>query len=435
MIPSFGRAASGTLGWRPRRFSRKVRPHATMLVAEKPATLEFVALIALSMSLVAMSIDTMLPALGTMASDLGAAAPNDRQLVLTMFFVGLTLGQLLYGPLSDAIGRKRAMYLGLVTLAAGTLVCLSAMSFRMMLAGRLLAGFGAAGPRIVSVAVVRDLYAGRTMARVMSLTMAIFILVPIVAPSIGQAALLVASWRAIFTGLLVMTTVVLVWFGLRQRETLPLAERRAFSFLPVARAMGEALRDPVTLGYALAAGFVFGAMIAFLGTAQQTFGEQYGLGAMFPLYFAALASAIGVASLLNAHLVMRFGMQRLSTWALRTSAGLSVAFLVVAILAGGHPPLAVFMGYMLVVFFCNGLLFGNFNALAMEPMGHIAGSAAAVIGSLTSLVSVLIGTPIGRAYDGTVIPLVGGLALLTFAALVTTIWAERSRSPAVARVV
>jgi DHA1 family bicyclomycin/chloramphenicol resistance-like MFS transporter len=393
----------------------------------RPSEREFVALIALSISLVAMSIDSMLPALGAVASDLGARAPNDRQLVLTTFFAGLTAGQLVYGPLSDALGRKRAMYFGLAILALGTLVCLTATSFPMMLAGRLVAGVGAAGPRIVSVAIVRDLHAGRAMARLMSIVMMIFILVPIVAPSIGQAALLVASWRAIFAGLFVMTCVTFGWFALRQPETLALERRRPLAIGTVARAMGEALRHRVTLGYAIAAGLIFGAMVAFLATAQQIFAEQYGLGERFPLYFAALASALGVASFANSRLVVRFGMQTLSGYALRTSAAASAAFLAFSIFAGGHPPLAAFMGFLLVVFFCNGLMFGNFNALSMEPMGHIAGSAAAVIGALTSLVSVVIGTPIGRAYDGTVIPLVAGLALLTLSALGVTAWAERGR--------
>jgi len=396
-----------------------------MTGARKISTAEFVALVALSISLVAMSIDSMLPALGNVASDLGARTANDRQLILTMFFAGLTVGQIFYGPLSDALGRKNAMYTGMAILAAGTLMCLLATSFPMMLVGRVIAGLGAAGARVISIAIVRDLYEGRAMARIMSIVMGIFILVPILAPSIGQSVLLVGSWRAIFALLLAMTTVVFVWFALRQSETLPVAKRRPLSLGPVARAMGEALKNPQTLGYTVAAGLVFGALVAYLGTAQQIFGEQYGLGATFPLYFGALAGALGAASMVNGTLVMRFGMLALSGWALRVSVVISAVFLAFAISAGGHPPLWSFMSYMLAVFFCNGLLFGNFNALAMEPMGHIAGSAAAVIGSLTSLVSVVIGTPIGRAYDGTVIPLVTGLFVLTLMALGVTIASAR----------
>jgi DHA1 family bicyclomycin/chloramphenicol resistance-like MFS transporter len=393
-------------------------------------TPELVALIACAMSLVALSIDAMLPALGTMATELGAAAPNDRQLILTVFFVGITFGQIFYGPLADAVGRRRAMVAGLAVLAAGSLVCLFATSFPTLILGRLVQGVGAAGPRIVSVAIVRDLYEGRAMARIMSFVTASFILVPIVAPSIGQGLLLATSWRGIFAFLLCMTAAVLVWFLVRQGETLAPEARRPLAARPVGRAILEVVRTAQTLRYTVAAGFIFAALIAYLATAQQIFGEQYALGAAFPLYFAALAASIGVSSIVNGRLVMRFGMMALSGAALRVSTVVSAAFLVVAILAGGHPPLWSFMAYMLIVFFCIGLLFGNFNALAMEPLGHIAGSAAAVIGSLTSLVSTVIGTPIGLAYDGTVIPLVLGLFAMTALALLVTTVGVRAPSRA-----
>lgn len=378
------------------------------------------------MSLVAMSIDAMLPALGTVAEDLGARAPNDRQLVLTLFFGGLTAGQLVYGPVSDAIGRRTTTFIALAILAAGTLLCRFATTFPMMLAGRLIAGIGAAGPRIVSVAIVRDLQDGRAMARTMSLVMAVFILVPIVAPAVGQAVLAFSTWRTIFTVLLVMTSVVFVWFALRQSETLPRERRTRLSVAVTGRAMLETLRSRAALGFGLASGLIFGALVAFLATAQQIFDEVYGLGAMFPLYFAILAGGLGAASLVNARLVGRFGMHLLSSRALRVSVVLSGIFFVVALGTGGHPPLWAFMAYMFVVFFCNGLLFGNFNALALEPLGHIAGTAAAFVGSLATFVSVVIGTPIGRAYDGTVTPLVAGLFFLTLGALVLTWWTTRA---------
>lgn len=393
-----------------------------------PGPLEFIALTAMSISLVAMSIDSMLPALGAIATDLGAAGPNDRQLVLTTFFGGLTFGQVLYGPLSDALGRKRAMFLGVGILVTGTLMCMFAQSFALMLAGRFVAGLGASGPRIVSVAIVRDLYEGRAMARVMSFVMMVFILVPVLAPWLGQLLLSLGTWRTIFAALAALTALVTAWFAARQPETLAPERRRPLSIGPIARAIAEAAGNRYTLGYTLAAGLVFGAMVAFLATVQQIFGEQYGLGDKFPLYFAILASALGVSSFANARLVTRFGMRAISSVALRISFGASLVALVACFGSAGHPPLAMFMAYMLIVFFCNGLMFSNFNALAMEPMGHIAGSAAAVIGSLTSLVSVLIGTPIGRAYDGTVTPVIGGLTVLTFLSLATMTWIERGRS-------
>jgi DHA1 family bicyclomycin/chloramphenicol resistance-like MFS transporter len=389
---------------------------------------EFIALIALSMSLVALSIDSMLPALGSIAADLGARAPNDRQLVLTVFFAGLTVGLLVYGPISDSIGRKPTMYIGVALYILGGLLCAFAPNFTVMIAGRILQGFGAGSPRIVAIAMVRDLHGGRNMARIMSFVMAIFILVPILAPSIGQAILFVAPWRAIFLMLVGIGTIFLCWFAVRQPETHPPEARVEFSAAAIFSAGRQVLAHPITLGYMLATGLIFGAFISYLGTSQQIFQEQYGLGNLFPVFFGILAAGIGAASIVNARLVMRLGMRLLSKWALRASCSLSLGFLAIAWALGGHPPLSLFMAYMLVCFFCNGLLFSNYNALAMEPMGHIAGVAAAVTGAVATLVALVTGSLIGRAYDGTVIPLVAGFALLSLAALIVTEWAERKRT-------
>ena len=389
---------------------------------------EFIALIALSMSLVALSIDSMLPALGSIAADLGARAPNDRQLVLTVFFAGLTVGLLVYGPISDSIGRKPTMYIGVALYILGGLLCAFAPNFTVMICGRILQGFGAGSPRIVAIAMVRDLHGGRNMARIMSFVMAIFILVPILAPSIGQAILFVAPWRAIFLVLVGIGTIFLCWFAVRQPETHPPEARVEFSAAVIFSAARQVLAHPITLGYMLATGLIFGAFISYLGTSQQIFQEQYGLGNLFPVFFGILAAGIGAASIVNARLVMRLGMRLLSKWALRASCSLSLGFLALAWALGGHPPLLLFMAYMLVCFFCNGLLFSNYNALAMEPMGHIAGVAAAVTGAVATLVALVTGSFIGRAYDGTVIPLVAGFALLSLAALIVTEWAERKRT-------
>jgi DHA1 family bicyclomycin/chloramphenicol resistance-like MFS transporter len=389
---------------------------------------EFIALIALTFSLIAMSIDSMLPALGNIAADLGARDPNDRQLVLTAFFAGLTLGQFVYGPISDSTGRKPAMYAGIGCFIAGGLICGLTTDFTVMLLGRVLQGFGAAGPRIVAMAMVRDLFAGRAMARIMSFVMAVFILVPILAPSIGQLVLLVAHWRFIFYGLVAVGVIDFVWLATRQSETLLPKDRAPFSLGHVLRSAREAITHRVTLGYTLATGCIFGAFISYLGTSQQIFQEQYGTGRLFAVYFGILAAGIGLASFVNAQLVMRFGMRNLSKWALRAACCLSLTFLLLAWLVDGHPPLWAFVTFMTALFFFNGLLFGNYNALAMEPMGHIAGVAAAVVGSISSLVAVSAGTPIGRLYDGTVIPLVAGFACMALVALTVTEWAERGRA-------
>jgi DHA1 family bicyclomycin/chloramphenicol resistance-like MFS transporter len=393
-------------------------------VTTRPSV-EFIALVALTTSLVAMSIDTMLPALGEMASELGAAHDNDRQLVLSAFFGGLSIGQLIWGPVSDSTGRRPSLFVGLGLFMLGNLLCTLTHSFGWLLVGRALSGFGAAAPRIVSIALVRDLYAGRAMAKVMSFVSTVFILVPVLAPSIGQGVLAVATWRAIFAGLVVMAMLDWVWFGLRQVETLAPARRSRFSLRNIARSTAEVFKTRVTLGYMLATGATFGAFIAYLSTAQQLFQEQYGLGRLFPVYFGALAAAIGVASFVNGKLVMRFGMRRLSRAALLANCGLTVAAFLGAWLLRGHPPLFALMGFMLVCFFFNGVLFGNFNARAMEPMGHIAGIAAAVTGSVSGIVALVIGTAFGRAYDGSVLPLVAGYMTAALLSLALTEWAER----------
>ena len=390
---------------------------------------EFVALMALMISLVALSIDAMLPALPAIGGDLGVAHENDAQMVVSALFLGLAVGQLVWGPVSDSVGRKPAIYAGVALFIVGCLISILAAGFPAMLTGRVLQGLGAAGPRIVIIALVRDQYEGRAMARIMSLVMAVFILIPALAPALGQGILMIAHWRAIFGLLLGLALIALAWFAVRQPETLPAARRKPFAFGRIAEALGETCANRVALGYTVAAGLIFGAFVGYLSSAQQIFQQQYGVGAQFPLYFAVLALAIGCASYLNARLVMRHGMRRLSLWALRALSLSSAGFFALAWAAGGGPPLWALMTYLMAAFFCIGILFGNFNALAMEPLGHIAGVAAAVIGSLTTFLSMLSGLWIGRAFDGTVLPLVGGFAILGIASLGVMGWTEKGREP------
>ncbi len=395
--------------------------------APQPRFGEFVTLTALEISLVALSIDIMLPALQQIAGDLGAPRANDSQLILTALFAGLAAGQIFYGPLSDSIGRKPAIHAGLILFILGCLISILATSFTVMLVGRVLQGLGAAGPRSVIIALVRDQYEGRAMARIMSLVMAVFIRVPALAPGIGQIILMIAHWRAIFGFLLAVAAISLLWFAWRQPETLAPERRVGFSPSRIVLAVRETCGNRVAFGYTLASGLIFGAFVGYLNSAQQIFQIQYRLGALFPLYVAALALAIGGASLVNARLVMRHGMRRLSAWALGLLTGLSLAFLVLAQALAGAPPLWALMAYMGVAFFCIGMLFANFSTLAMEPLGHIAGVGAAVVGSLTTLISMTLGAAIGQAYDGTVLPLVAGFAVLGLAAIAVVRWIERGR--------
>jgi DHA1 family bicyclomycin/chloramphenicol resistance-like MFS transporter len=390
-------------------------------------TAEFVARIALLMSLVALSIDSMLPALGDIAAELGVNNPNDRQLVLTAFFLALGIGQLFYGPVSDTTGRKPAVTFGLALYLCGTLLAILATRFDILLFGRFLQGAGAAGPRIVSLALIRDRHGGRDMARVFSLIMAVFVMAPVLAPAVGQLILQFASWRSIFVALLVLATVALFWFLWRQPETLPPHRRAPLSLHYIAGAVFECLRSRVTMGYSLTSGLVFGAFVVYLVTSQQMYQEIYGLGRLFPLAFAVPALAIGGASVLNARLVMRLGMRRLCRLALRSASVLSLLFVMAVIAAGGLPPLWLLMTYLVACFFFVGISFGNLNALAMEPLGHIAGVGSALISFIATTVSVAIGTVVGRSYSGTLYPLAFSFAGLVLASVLVVEWTERGR--------
>ncbi len=385
---------------------------------------EFIAMMALMTSLVALSIDLMLPALADIGTDLGSPHANANQLVVTMVFAGLAIGQLVYGPLSDSIGRKPAIYLGYAVFGLGSLLTILAVNFPMMLAGRLLQGLGVAGPRGVSIALIRDRFAGREMARVMSFMMVVFIVVPIIAPALGQAILLVAAWRTIFVFLLGIGVVSLIWFGIRQPETLAPQRRAPLSVRRMSRALHEVIRNPTALGYTLMAGTVAAMLQAYLASAQQIFQIQYALGPLFPLFFAINALAIGLASFVNGRLVMRYGMHLPVKMALFALCGMTILFAGTTLVTNGQPELWMLMAYLIPCFFCMGILFGNMNALAMEPLGHIAGVGAAVVSSLSTFVAIALSAVIGQSYNGTTTPLAVGFAVLSLIALGLMYWVE-----------
>ncbi|MDO8352617.1 MAG: multidrug effflux MFS transporter [Aestuariivirga sp.] len=381
---------------------------------------EFIFLVALLTALVAMSIDTMLPALGTMASEFGVSDPNKRQYIIGSFFAGMTIGTLVSGPISDSTGRKPAIFAGLLIYLAGSVLCLFSTSFEMLLAGRALQGVGAASPRIVSMAMVRDGQGGAAMARIMSFVMSVFMLVPILAPSIGQLVLFVASWRMIFVGFLAMAIIAAIFLQIRQEETLATEKRVAFSAGNLFRSATEFFRFPMAWGYTISVGFVFASFICYLGTSQQIFAEQYAQGEWFAVWFGGFAVAIAFAMIFNGRMVMRHGMRLLSKWAVRGCIVLSAIFLAVALAYAGQPPLWTLGLYLFGTFFCCGILFGNYNAMAMEPVGHIAGMAAAISGTLSTLVALSLGTWFGQQYDGTVMPLVYAFLSMSVAALLVS---------------
>jgi DHA1 family bicyclomycin/chloramphenicol resistance-like MFS transporter len=403
-----------------------MKHHAT---GSSPGYIEFVILIALIISLVALSIDAMLPALPEIAADLGVQQINDSQYVISIFFAGMAFGQLFFGPLSDSIGRRPAIIVGFAVFALGCVLSILATSFEQMLLGRFLQGLGASGPRIVSIALVRDQFKGREMARVMSFVMTVFILVPVFAPAVGQLILKLASWHWIFAMFLILVLVVVSWFWKRQPETLARDNRIVFSFAQLLHDIQAILRIRAAMGYTLTMGFIFGAFIGYLSSSQQIFQVQYGLLDLFPLYFGILACSIGCASLVNARLVIRFGMRRLSSIALQAICFLSFPFFLCVLIYDGHPDLYFLMFYLLCVFFFFGILFGNLNAMAMEPLGQIAGLGSAVVGSVSTLISVVFGVVIANAYDGTVYPLVIGFAILGLAGLLIIRWTEAGLEP------
>ena len=394
------------------------------MIRQLPAR-EFALLMALLTAMAALAIDAMLPALAEISSDLGVVRENNRQLVISALFLGLALGQIVYGPLSDRFGRKPGMYIGLGLFLMGTLLSMVAWSYPAMLAGRFLQGIGAAGPRIVCLALIRDRYAGREMARVMSFIFAIFVIVPTIAPALGQVILLVSGWRAIFGALLAFAIAGLIWFASRQPETLTPEHRIPLSIGPITAAVREVGGNRRAVGYSVAAGLVFGGFLGYLNSAQQIFQEQFQVGSLFPAYFAALSLAFAAASYLNGRLVLKIGMRKLAERSLLGLCILSAGFMITLFQSEGIAPLWAFMSWGAAAFFCLGAVFGNVNALAMEPFGHVAGIAAALIGSFTTLMSLVLGGVVGQVYDGTLLPLVGGFAVLGIASLGAMNWAGR----------
>lgn len=390
-----------------------------------PGPVEFTLLMAALMSLTALSIDTMLPALPAMGNDLQVLQANDIQLIISTLILGLSLGQLFFGPLSDSLGRKPSLVAGIALFIVGCAFCLLGERFGTVLAGRMIQGIGAAGPRLVVVALIRDRFEGRTMAKVMSSIMSIFIVIPAIAPAIGQGILSLAGWRTIFGMLLALATIVLAWFVWRQPETLMPGSRIPFSTARIIRAFGEVCRNRVSIGYTMVAGLIMGAFLGYLNSAQQIFQGIYGLGSLFPIYFGVLALALGCASFFNARIVMRFGTRKIVNGAMRTMAVLSLVYAIMVFRMGGFSALWLLMAFLVVTFFCIGFLFGNLNAIAMKPMGHIAGTASAVVGSFSSIMAVPLAVLIGRYYDGTILPLIIGFAALSILSLFVVYWADR----------
>ncbi|WP_127077902.1 multidrug effflux MFS transporter [Rhodomicrobium lacus] len=389
------------------------------------STPEFVTLIALLTALTALSIDIMLPALPKIASALGATTENERQLVLSVYFAGFAAGQFLFGPLSDSYGRRNPLLFGLALYTIGTVLAIVATSFAMLLFARAFQGFGAAAPRIVAIAVVRDRFAGREMARIMSFVTMVFVIVPILAPTLGEAIVRFSDWHIIFWVLLAMGLVATLWSGFRLPETFHQNDRLPFNARTIWRACAVVATTRQTAGYSVALGFSFGLLFSYIITSQQIFVDVYELGADFPIAFGLIAAFLAAASILNAKLVRRVGMRGVSHRAI--IGGLAVCGVMAAFGFPDKPPLWAFGIFMSAVFLCFGLMSANFNSLAMEPMGHIAGTASSLIGFYTTVAATALGAIVGHSFDGSVRPLCIGITLQFAAVLVTVLVTERGR--------
>lgn len=375
-------------------------------------------MVAMLLATVAVSVDSMLPALPRIAAELTPTAVNRAQLIVAAFILGLGLGTLLAGPISDRVGRKPAILGGMAIYILGAGLAWRAQSLELLLAARLLQGLGAAGPRVVTMALVRDQFSGREMAQVVSIAMMIFTLVPAVAPSMGMAVIAVFNWRAIFPVLILFALTASAWLVLRQAETLAPAQRRPLRLGALVAALREILTQRQVVLATATQTLVYSALFGTLVSTQSIFAESYGRAETFPLWFALIALLSGAASLLNASLVLRVGMFRLVSAALRAQIVLST-LLAVANALSLLPDWAQFPAYLLWtigVFAMASLTIGNLNALALEPMGHIAGTAASINGSIATVTSVALAVPIGLAFDGTPVPLMAAVAGLSLVA-------------------
>ena len=386
---------------------------AEILAKRWPPFGEFVALAAFMMGITAFAVDNVLPAFPALGIRFAVSDPNRLQLLVYVYMLGFGAMHLVYGPASDIFGRRPAFLAGLAVFLAGCVAAMLAPNYETLLAARVLQGAGAAAGRVVAVAIVRDRFQGREMARVMSLTMMVFITVPIFAPAIGGAILLVGDWHAIFGTMLVLGVALGLWFARRMPETLRSDNRMPFAVGSIAASFRATATCRTTLGYSTAFACMFGSIMAYVGSSQQIFaGEVYALGAWFPLAFGSIALMMGVAGFVNSRLVRRYGMHRLSHVALLAFVMMAVVQCAAALAFSGRPPLLLFAAILGASQFLTSLAMPNCNALAMEPLGRIAGTASSLIGFYTTLVGAALGGVVGQHFDGTVTPLAFGYLFL-----------------------
>ncbi|CAM1354900.1 multidrug effflux MFS transporter [Tenacibaculum ascidiaceicola] len=370
--------------------------------------LEFIALMASLMSLVALSIDALLPALEQIGISIRVQqGSHDSQLLITMIFLGLGFGQLISGPISDSLGRKPVIYGGFILFVIASFICVSAASIEMMILGRILQGIGLSAPRTISIAMVRDSFSGNYMAKIMSFIVVIFILVPVVAPAIGKLMLDAYGWKSIFYSQLIFGVVVMFWLWKRQPETLKEENRMKFAFRLFLDGSKEFIKYKQAVIFTLISGFITGSFMVYLSASQQIFQEQYLLVDEFPYIFAGLAISVGFATFLNGSFVMRFGMHKLVSFFLIIFSIVPIIYITL-FYQKENPSIVILLVFFALQFFSIGFLFGNLRALAMQPVGHIAGIGAAINGFVSTIMAVPIATFIGKYVETTTLPLFMG---------------------------
>ncbi|MAB02510.1 MAG: hypothetical protein CML34_06900 [Rhodobacteraceae bacterium] len=389
---------------------------------------EFIVLVSIMFGMIAFGTDTMLPAFPKIADDLELLNVNQAQLIISSFILGTGIGQLISGPISDTFGRKPIITIGLVIFIISCVVAYYAKSLEMMLFARFVQGLGVSAPRTVTMALIRDLYSGRKMAQVMSLAMAIFVLVPALAPSLGQVLFIKFGWRSIYIAFIIFALLGLIWLNLRQPETLLTSERKKLKLTEYFEAFKLVILNGSVVKYTLTLALGFGALFGYLNSAQQIFVDTFSAGMKFPIYFAVISILAAPASFINASLVMKYGMRLLATigFALQIIFAISILIILNTSIFSNQLYLTIFVIWSTFAFFLKGLYFGNLNALAMEPMGKIAGMASAIIGASATMVGILIAVFIGLAFDGTATPVLLGYIICSALALLLMLSQKKS---------
>jgi len=388
---------------------------------------EFIGMMAALMALNALAIDIMLPALQQIGSTLGVINENHRQYVVSAYLLGFGIAQLGYGPIADRFGRRAPMLFGLAIYILSALAAVMIPSFAGLLFLRFTQGIGSAATRVITVSIVRDVYGGRQMAEVMSLIMMVFMVVPVIAPGTGQVIMLFGNWHLIFLFMAVAAVIISTWMYLRLPETLDKADVRPFTIKSVAAGFKIVLTNRVALCYTIASTFIFGALFGFINSAPQVYMGIYALGAWFPVAFACVALFMSLAAFLNSRLVGRIGMRRLSHGSLLGFVATTFVWLMVQIYGPQPMPFLLFLAFFSMAMFQFGWIASNFNSLAMEPLGHVAGTASSVLGFMSTVGGALIGAAIGQSFNGTALPMVAGFFTVSVIGLFFVLVGERGK--------